>query len=256
MFHFYQPIKIQFIHCGDGAITSINRASAVQKSKRARIAKSVRARDLKSRHCESDSRAGQLKLLISLSDETSNRGPRIQLLELGHISVSVSCTILQKSKMTNTLHGDSSIWATGGENKWNSNTNKRVNFSRPLSSISRALDCELVTRVCFPDGAGHFRCDWSGRKANLRSFALYLCSEMYKSFSSLRKWRHIVLVNCLTVCPGDLTVLFWIQCGLLSWSRMKLPTPPPPKESVWFRPWGRSEQYDIYWYTEISDIWW
>jgi hypothetical protein len=36
----------------------------------------------------------------------------------------------------------------------------------------------------------------------LRSFALYLCCCMYRSFSSLQKWRQQVLVNCFTVCPG------------------------------------------------------
>jgi hypothetical protein len=40
-----------------------------------------------------------------------------KLLELGHLSVSVSCTVLQKSKTTYTLLEDSPIWATGGEYK-------------------------------------------------------------------------------------------------------------------------------------------
>jgi hypothetical protein len=40
-----------------------------------------------------------------------------KLLELGYLSVSDSCTILQKYEMTNTLLEDSPIWATGGEFK-------------------------------------------------------------------------------------------------------------------------------------------
>jgi hypothetical protein len=43
---------------------------------------------------------------------------------------------------------------------------------------------------------------WLIMKSFLRSFALYLCPGMYRSFSSLRKWRQLVLVNCLTVCRG------------------------------------------------------
>jgi hypothetical protein len=38
-----------------------------------------------------------------------------KLLELGHLSVIVSCTIFQKTKMTCTVQEGLPIWATGGE---------------------------------------------------------------------------------------------------------------------------------------------
>jgi hypothetical protein len=48
-------------------------------------------------------------------------------------------------------------------------------------------------------------------KSFLRSFALYLCSG--RSFSSLRTWRQLVLLNCSTACPGTMR---WWNCALVS----------------------------------------
>jgi hypothetical protein len=50
-------------------------------------------------------------------------------------------------------------------------------------------------------------------KSFLRSFALYLCSGMYRSVSSLRKWRQLVLVKCLRACPGTMR---WLNCALVN----------------------------------------
>jgi hypothetical protein len=84
--------------------------------------------------------------------------------------------------------------------------------SRPVSSIGRALDCESGDLGSI-----------SGRRWSLslslimkyfqRSFVLYICSSMYRSFSSLQMWRHIVLVNCLTACPGTMR---WLNCALMN----------------------------------------
>jgi hypothetical protein len=73
-----------------------------------------------------------------------------------------------------------------------------------------------LTRVWFLDSAGHFRCNWSWNPFyghSHRAYALVL----YRSFSSLLKWRQQVLVNCLTVCPGTMR---WLNCALVNSMRL------------------------------------
>jgi hypothetical protein len=54
---------------------------------------------------------------------------------------------------------------------------------------------------------------WLIRKSFLRPFALYLCTDIYRSLSFLRKWRQLVLVNCLTAFPGRMR---WWKCTLVN----------------------------------------
>jgi hypothetical protein len=63
---------------------------------------------------------------------------------------------------------------------------------------------------------------WLIMKSFLWLFAL--CSGMYRSFSSLGKWRQLVLINCLTTCPGTMwSGKFTVaSCRDPEW---KLPTP-------------------------------
>jgi hypothetical protein len=63
-------------------------------------------------------------------------------------------------------------------------------------------------------------------KSFLRSFALYLCSGMYRSYSSMRKWKQLVLVNSLSACPGTMR---WLNSVLVN--------------SVWLTVVIRSENY-------------
>jgi hypothetical protein len=53
-------------------------------------------------------------------------------------------------------------------------------------------------------------------KSFLWSFALYLCSGMYRSFTSLQKWRQLVLVNCLAAWPGTISYDGWTVAELFS----------------------------------------
>ena len=59
-----------------------------------------------------------------------------------------------------------------------------------------------VTQVQFLGDACHFRCDCSWNP----SYRLYHCTTAWActkvTSSSLGKWRHLVLVNCFTACPG------------------------------------------------------
>jgi hypothetical protein len=84
--------------------------------------------------------------------------------------------------------------------------------SHPVSSMCRALDCEPWRPWIIPVRRRSLLL-WLIMKSFLRSFALYLCSDMYRSFSSLRKWRQLVLVNCLTACPGTMP---WLNCALVN----------------------------------------
>jgi hypothetical protein len=75
----------------------------------------------------------------------------------------------------------------------------------PVSSIDRALDCET-------DGAGHFRCDWSWNPFYGHSH----CTSALACYQFLQKWRQLVLVNSLTVCPGTMVNSMWLTAVIRS----------------------------------------
>jgi hypothetical protein len=115
-----------------------------------------------------------------------------------------------------------------------------VRKSRPVSSIGRELDCESGDSSSIPGWRWSLSL-WLIMKSFLRSFALY-CSGMYRRFSSLRKWRQLVLVNCLTACPGTIR---WLNCALVN--------------SMWLTAVIRSEKYQhhlylIFWYASNSPL--
>jgi hypothetical protein len=88
----------------------------------------------------------------------------------------------------------------------------KCSLSRPVSSIGRTLNCESGDPGSIPRRRRSLSL-WLITISFLRSFALYLCSGIYRSFSSLRKCRQLVLVNCLTACPG---MMRWLNCALVN----------------------------------------
>jgi hypothetical protein len=73
---------------------------------------------------------------------------------------------------------------------------------------------------------------WLSLKSFLRSVALYLCSGMYGPLSSLRNWKQLELVNCLTASLPRNNLLAELCSGIFNEAycrdpEWKLPTPPP-----------------------------
>jgi hypothetical protein len=68
------------------------------------------------------------------------------------------------------------------------------------------------TWVWFPDGTVNFPCDWSWNSfyGHLHCTSTLTCTEV---ISSLLKWRQLVLINCLTACPGSMR---WLNCALVN----------------------------------------
>jgi hypothetical protein len=64
-----------------------------------------------------------------------------------------------------------------------------------------------------PDGASHFCCDWSWNPffAHSHWTSALTCTEV---IMSLRKWRQLILVNCLVICPG---MMRWLKCALVNY---------------------------------------
>jgi hypothetical protein len=82
-----------------------------------------------------------------------------------------------------------------------------------------------ATLVWFLDDAGHFRYDWSWNPFynHLHCTSALACTEV---ISSLRKWKQLVLINCMTACPGT---VWWLNCAFVN--------------SVWLTAMIRSENY-------------
>jgi hypothetical protein len=89
---------------------------------------------------------------------------------------------------------------------------KLVYVYRLVSTIGRVLDSgsgdpSLISGRCRSLSV------WLIMKSFQRSFALFLCSGMYRSNSFLWKWRQLVLVHCLTACQGTMRLL---NCALVN----------------------------------------
>jgi hypothetical protein len=80
----------------------------------------------------------------------------------------------------------------------------RVSWSNCLDgSIGRAIDCKLGNLGLIPGQAVHFCCHWSWNPfyGHSHCTSALACTEV---ISSLWKWMQLVLVHCLTACPGTM----------------------------------------------------
>jgi hypothetical protein len=82
-------------------------------------------------------------------------------------------------------------------------------YNCPVSSIGKALDRKLATRVQFPNGTDNI-CSEFDQKSFLQSFVLYICSSMYRSYQ--------FLVKVKATSTGSLSrndVMAWLCSGKL-----------------------------------------
>jgi hypothetical protein len=102
-------------------------------------------------------------------------------------------------------------------------------LSCPVSSIGKALDCESGNLSLIPTQCKWLLL-WLIMKSFLLSFALYLCSGMYRSYQFLAQVKAIstgtiLWLNFALVCSVWLTVVIWrvnyqwhhCQCSLTNW---------------------------------------
>jgi hypothetical protein len=90
--------------------------------------------------------------------------------------------------------------------------------------------------------------------STVRSFALNICSSLYRSFSSLQGWRQQLLVNCLTASLGKMR---WLNCALVNSMRLivvirsaNYHTPPSHHQRVTFIDRVLTESNKSMWQTQ------
>ena len=81
------------------------------------------------------------------------------------------------------------------------------------NSVTKCWTVNKVTQVQFMGSAGHFHCDWSWKSFYSHWHCMTALAFTEITNSSLQKWRHLVAVKHLTVCPGKVQ---WLNSTLIN----------------------------------------